>query len=253
MPFDGGTGRAFTRLVRATVGAVHKHLLRPPLIKETFHLIWFGGRALPELAVHNMERLRTLYPHAQVRLWTDADLKSMPEEVQARAARKNFAMASDLARVWILLRHGGVYLDVDVEPTRDGFFAFLEREQPQADLIMAFEDDEVGLINGCMLAASSGSAGCERLFGYMNTAKLRNSLLPGVLTAFVADHGSTNISVLPQKLVSPYNPYSRSELRRYPTKANLAEAYFVHHFAHTWRDPIHKRVLRKIARAIRRG
>jgi mannosyltransferase OCH1-like enzyme len=78
------------------------------------------------------ETWRRHHPHWEMRLWTDADAPAPAGVERAR----NLAERVDLVRYEILRRHGGVYVDTDVECLRPidellrGVLAFAAYEVP---------------------------------------------------------------------------------------------------------------------------
>jgi mannosyltransferase OCH1-like enzyme len=76
---------------------------------------------MPEEFVAYGEVWRQLMPHWDLRLWTEANL---PHEIINRAefdgapANDAHRWRSDILRLDLLLRYGGVYVDADTEPLR---------------------------------------------------------------------------------------------------------------------------------------
>lgn len=83
-------------------------------IPRILHRIWLGDAPLPEAYRAYGEEWSRLHPGWEMRLWTDADAPR-PQGVE-RA--RNLAERADLIRYEILRRHGGVYVDTDVEALR---------------------------------------------------------------------------------------------------------------------------------------
>jgi hypothetical protein len=83
-------------------------------IPRIIHSIWIGDRPLSDEHARLGETWRELHPEWEYRLWTEQDV---PAVVAADAAR-NLAERADVLRYEILRRHGGVYVDVDVECLR---------------------------------------------------------------------------------------------------------------------------------------
>lgn len=86
------------------------------MIPKTIHYIWFGGKPLPPLAKKCIDSWRRHMPQYEIRRWDESnfDISFCPYTAKAYADGK-YAFVSDVARFWILHRHGGVYLDTDVE------------------------------------------------------------------------------------------------------------------------------------------
>ena len=86
----------------------------PKRIPRVVHRIWLGDRPMPADHVAYGESWQELNPGWEVRLWTEADA---PVPAAAERAR-HLAERADLVRYEILRRHGGVYVDTDVECLR---------------------------------------------------------------------------------------------------------------------------------------
>lgn len=114
---------------RNGLGALRRRGTRIPRI---LHSIWIGDRPLSEEHVRLTDTWRELHPEWEYRLWTERDVPAVPAADLAR----NIAERADVLRYEILRRHGGVYIDVDVECLRpldellDGVQAFAGYEVP---------------------------------------------------------------------------------------------------------------------------
>lgn len=82
-------------------------------IPRIIHQIWLGG-PVPSEVQSWMESWKIHHPSWEYRLWTDANIPALDNNSQYDAASA-FAVKADLARVEILRRHGGVYVDADYE------------------------------------------------------------------------------------------------------------------------------------------
>lgn len=83
-------------------------------IPRTFHRVWLGTAPMPGAHVAYGESWQRLHPDWTMRLWTDADAPAPPGVARAR----NLAERADLVRYEILRRHGGIYIDTDMECLR---------------------------------------------------------------------------------------------------------------------------------------
>jgi hypothetical protein len=86
------------------------------MIPRTIHRIWLGPDPMPDEFVRYGETWRKHHPGWEHRLWTDADLPQFSPEVQDQAVAVN--ERSNILRYEIVYRHGGVYVDTDVECLR---------------------------------------------------------------------------------------------------------------------------------------
>ena len=113
-------------------------------IPKVIHQIWLGGKPVPPQDQQWADGLKALHPTWQYRLWTENELPGLfsadPFGIQAAVDRAyNYGYQSDLLRLLILWRHGGVYLDTDIEGLRpldpliegaDGFIGATFQPQP---------------------------------------------------------------------------------------------------------------------------
>jgi mannosyltransferase OCH1-like enzyme len=125
-------------------------------IPKLIHYIWLGN-PIKQKYVANINKIIRVNPDYQVLLWTDRALKNHPESfkkldpsIQTRSIdqvemtplmqevlsqemtpptekrRPNYGAASDILRIQILKKLGGIYLDTDVELTLEKGFGTLE-------------------------------------------------------------------------------------------------------------------------------
>lgn len=87
-------------------------------IPRILHLVWVGEpQELKPYVVENLKRWKELMPHWTIKLWTDSDLSVFSDDVQRKLAEtKQCAQKSDILRLFILQKYGGVYVDADIRP-----------------------------------------------------------------------------------------------------------------------------------------
>ena len=202
-------------------------------IPRVFHRIWLGDRPMPAeheaFAATWLER----HPGWELRTWTDATLPALRNQAAFDAAATP-AQKADIARLEILLEHGGVYLDVDfeclrsIEPLLGGLAAF------------ACAEDETAVTNaimGCAPGHPFFRALVERLPHSIERYRDVNITYqsgPGLLTREVALEqalGGCAPWIFGPDVFYPYHwsePHRRHE--RFP------DAYGVHHWTMSWVD-----------------
>lgn len=94
------------------------------MIPKTIHQVWLGGN-LPTRFAEFIASWRRLHPEWGYHLWTDADRPELGvnEDLYERASStveedRVGQFRADLVRLELLRRHGGVYVDVDMECIR---------------------------------------------------------------------------------------------------------------------------------------
>jgi mannosyltransferase OCH1-like enzyme len=92
-------------------------------IPRVLHQIWLGKGEMPLHQRRWRRRFAEMNPHWEMRLWTDDNLPPILNR-NAWAACGNVGgtpgcvMRSDILRLELLARFGGIYLDTDVKPIR---------------------------------------------------------------------------------------------------------------------------------------
>ncbi|WP_209391134.1 glycosyltransferase family 32 protein [Chryseobacterium sp. RR2-3-20] len=86
------------------------------MIPKIIHYCWFGGKELPDLAKKCIESWKKHLPEYEIKEWNESnfDLDLYPFTRQAYDSKK-FAYVTDVVRLYVLKKEGGVYLDSDVE------------------------------------------------------------------------------------------------------------------------------------------
>lgn len=205
-----------------------------------------------------MESWRRHHPHWTHRLWTDEDNQRLVDEhypdlsAQYAACRHGIQRA-DIARCLILHRHGGVYVDLDVECLRplDGLISggtcVTVAEPPQHAAWMG----QPTTISNAFLAASPGhpllAAAIERLHGRGMDARLPADVLrttgPVLLTEALADCATADVMLLPADALSPLTGNSEALARLRDGAADAGAiradclrrgAWGVHYWSNAW-------------------
>ncbi len=108
------------------------------MIKKTIHYCWFGGKEKPDLVKKCIESWKKYCPDFEIKEWNEEsfDISSAPLYVQEAYQEKKWAFITDYVRLWAMYKHGGIYMDTDVEVVKSldpflvhkGFTGFEEAE-----------------------------------------------------------------------------------------------------------------------------
>ena len=86
------------------------------MIPKTIHYCWFGHNPKNDIIKKCIESWKTIYSDYTIQEWNednfDIDFCSYSKNAYAY---KKWAFVSDVARIWAVYTHGGIYLDTDVE------------------------------------------------------------------------------------------------------------------------------------------
>lgn len=112
--------------------------LKPELFKswspKLFHRIWFGGE-MPAKYVEYGKQWRAMHPEWVMLEWSEQDVSdacpTLGSFVKEALKKRDLREASDIMRLELIYRFGGVYLDTDFQPlqpldeTLEGWDCFL--------------------------------------------------------------------------------------------------------------------------------
>ncbi len=116
-----------------TLEIQHKNQRIPKII----HYCWFGGNPLSELAQKCITSWQKFCPDYEIQRWDETNFPILDWDYAQEAYNaKKWAFVSDVARLWALVKFGGIYMDTDVEVIRplDGLLFY--------DAVSGFETTE---------------------------------------------------------------------------------------------------------------
>jgi FkbM family methyltransferase len=199
----------------------------PPVPKK-LHQFWTGSRPMPEAFARWGRRWQELHPDWEYKLWTEAEVAALsPEVANALAGTPpgagNPAGKSDVARVAIVLKFGGVWVDTDFEPVR-----------PIDDVIVGldcFMADNWGNTNMAVFGACADHPWMQASLKQIVTSAYRHPP-PTVMMTAIHLGEAMGVKVLPKEMFYPY-PAQRPE-NIYKPASTWPEAYAVHRHAMSW-------------------
>lgn len=85
-------------------------------IPRIIHYCWFGGNEKPEIIRKCISSWKKYCPDYEIKEWNESnfDINMFQYTKEAYNAKK-WAFVSDVARLWVVLNYGGIYMDTDVE------------------------------------------------------------------------------------------------------------------------------------------
>jgi hypothetical protein len=207
------------------------------MIPRRLHYCWFGGRPKPPLIERCIASWRQHLAGWDITEWNEAnfDLGQVPYTAAAAKAGM-WAFVTDLVRLWALWNHGGIYMDADVEVTRnlDHFrvhraFTGMEADQWMLSATMGAEARHpwIGMLLRHYEAATFGD-------------RTPNTQVVTRLSASWVECKEDGFTFLRDGVViyptDYFTPYDHQALRATPTE----RTHCVHHFAGTWlgRTPV---------------
>jgi mannosyltransferase OCH1-like enzyme len=194
------------------------------VIPRIIHHIWIGPDPLPDDHRPWIKSWKRHHPKWEHRLWTEKNLPEDPIRPEILERLRAPVERADILRLEILYRHGGVYLDGDLECLRP------------MDEVLEGEDfvgvcHKPGRITNTAIAAVPGHPLLERALGQVRpmemywtaaSERLKEVAGPLLLERLVPDY--PDIKLLEPPVFFPSTPEEREE------------AIAVHHMARVWHN-----------------
>ena len=192
------------------------------MIPRILHQVWVGPDAMPQEFLDYRESWRRHHSDWEMRLWTEDSLPDDLIRPEVYERLRNPAERSDIIRLEVLYRFGGVYVDTDVECLRP-IGPLLE----EGDF---FVGEVQGKVENAVIGAAAGHPVLERALRELRPATeygadLTQGTGPWFLTALLREH--PEVTIHPQEVFSPM------------TDAEREQAYAVHHYVSSWKTAEH--------------
>ena len=209
------------------------------MIPKVIHYCWFGKKKMPELNIKCIESWKKYCPDYKIIEWNEDNYDiSSNTYMQEAYEKKMWAFVSDVARLDIIYRYGGIYLDTDVEVVRN-----------MDDLL--YQDGFLGTFSNGVIATGLGFGAVQgnglikeflddyehHKFDIKNGTETMK-LCVDYQTELLEKKGYTRekgfqtidgISIYPEDILTNIRPYTRSKIV-YP------HSYTIHLSAASWRD-----------------
>ena len=215
-------------------------------IPKIIHYCWFGGNPKPKLVQKCIRSWKKYCPDYKIVEWNESnfDVNIIPYCREAYHAKK-WAFVSDYARLFIIHKYGGIYMDTDVELIKpldqlldlDCFLGFQHEKYVNNGLIL-------GAVNGNSFVKKNAEI-YERLIFEPHIDSNHFVVCQEYTTNLLANMGLTipdtgalqivdNVTIFPSEYFCPYD-------HRTFKLSVTANTYAIHHFASSWWDSKRKK------------
>jgi hypothetical protein len=217
------------------------------MIPKVIHFCWFGKGEMSVLHRRCIESWKKYCPDYELKLWNEENSDLDNDYCRAAIARKKWAFVSDWVRFDVLYRHGGIYLDTDLELIRS-----LDPLISSSRCILARES--AASVATAFIASPAGNPvlGMARELFLQDLAprKLFTSS-PIVAVRALERIDAGHWEVLTEKSFYPFNPYDHANplnARQFMYSDVDESTFGVHHYGLTasWTDRGLKRMLHKV-------
>lgn len=115
---------------------------------KTIHYCWFGPRPLSRIAKKCIASWKKFLPDYEIKLWNEKNFDfNQNSFVKQAYENKKWAFVADYARIKALSEYGGIYLDTDMEITKDIAHIL------QSECFLGVEDS--GMVNAAVIGAKT--------------------------------------------------------------------------------------------------
>ena len=210
------------------------------MIPKVIHCIWLGGKDYPPLEAKCISTWKKNLPDYEIKIWNEQNYNPDNKYYRAALKKKQWAFCADYARMDILVNHGGIYLDTDME------------------IIQPLDEF---LNNSCFLGRESekflscGIIGGEKNNDFLRACfnEVKKSLesdfvpIPKIFNYVYNNGNFEGVKIYDREYFYPYNPFA------YPVK-NLMymditdKTHAIHHWSYSWKPTLPERVVNKIKR-----
>lgn len=208
------------------------------MIPKVIHYIWFGNKRLPLSAKKCIRSWKAKCPEYKIIKWDENNFDISQSKYAKKAFDlKKYAFVSDYARLAILYKYGGIYLDTDVQLLKS-LDDLLNKK-----VFLGFEDNEY--VNGAII-------GCEKQNDFINLLKRKYDsvdfldldqstidTIPKTITAELLKLGLVQNGAS-QTINNSINVYSRDYFysKNITTGAICLtdNTYSIHHWVASWAD-----------------
>lgn len=210
------------------------------MIPKIFHYIWFGRKKVPHPDF--IEGWQQLHPDWEVKKWDEDNLEVESESLYNALKTREWSNATNIARLFILQKEGGVYLDTDVEIVKS-FDPFISHH--------AFVGFQVGpgvrdseMVNMAVFGAEKNHPCFRELIPMaekhpgMDTGHNQIARGPAVITSYLRERNLNfseevievaDITIFPKKV---FYPYLWNE--KYTKDCISEETRAIHHWDLSW-------------------
>ncbi|MGE0702631.1 MAG: glycosyltransferase family 32 protein, partial [Vicinamibacterales bacterium] len=225
------------------------------MIPRIIHQTWRTADVPPEWS-RLAATWRNHHPDWELRLWTDADNERLvrdhyPELAAQYASCPYGIQRADFARYLILHRHGGVYVDLDMDCLRpvDSLLEGRTCVLTEEPAIHAAWIGRTRMVSNGFIAASPGHPFMERVLDLLKVRNLRITSHAEVLTSTgpvmlgeALASGNFDVQVLPRGAFSPLTSNDLELIQLHEgrnveaIRARCRErgAWAIHYWANTW-------------------
>ncbi len=201
------------------------------MIPKKIHYCWFGKAQKNKVFWQCLESWKKYAPDFEIKEWNEENFDATTHPFAARMRReKHWAFVSDYARLAILEKEGGIYLDTDM--------LIVQSLRPMLNTDCFLGEEEPGIISAGIIGAAANHPFIGACKKYYDCHPENRTTIPRILTKiFLGYENKKSIAVYPPKT---FYPFSAKEIKNYRGQNLPPETYGVHLWSYSWGHPLNK-------------
>ena len=208
-------------------------------IPKVIHYFWFGNNDKPKIFYKCLESWKKYCPDYEIKEWNESNFDiNINQYVSDAYKKKKYAFVSDYARLYILYKYGGLYLDVDVELLKN-----IDNIVESNECFMGFEDKNYvnpGLITGAIKGTYILKEILDIYDNFTNYEEGTHTICT-IVTEFLKNNyglqdDNKKIQCLEGITIYPFEYFCAYDIisgKTYKTK----NTYSIHHYNGSWLEP----------------
>lgn len=201
-------------------------------IPKVIHYCWFGGGVKSDLILSCIDSWKREMPDYEIKEWTEKnfDHTKYPYTLNAYSQKK-WAFVSDYARLKILEKEGGIYLDTDMYMLKS-MDDLLDCE------ILLGKEDSIHISAG-MIGVTPKSIYIKKCLDFYNENTSIVKTIPKTLTD-IYNQNKEELSDIKIKVLEPqfFYPFTADNIKEFNYYNAPSESYGVHMWNYSWGHPL---------------
>lgn len=200
-------------------------------IPKIIHYCWFGKGPKSDLIKRCIESWYIKCPDFTIQEWNEENYDVYANPFSKKMYEgKRWAFVADYARLQVLEREGGFYLDTDM--------LLLKSLSPLTEHSCVLGEEEKGVISAGMLGAIPGHPYITKAREYYDQSNGAIITIPRALTKVFNDYeDKTSIEVCPPHY---FYPFDQNTVKKYTGQKLPDDIYGVHLWNYSWGHPLNK-------------
>lgn len=201
------------------------------MIPKTIHYCWFGNNPKNELVLNCIDSWKRLCPEFSIIEWNETNFNTENHPFTKRMYKeKKWAFVADYARLAILEKYGGFYLDTDM--------LLIQSLLPLTSYLCVLGEEAPGIISAGIIGAEPHNLFISTCKAYYDDNTHKIITIPRVLS-FVFQHypNKKTLTVYPPET---FYPFDSDHIKNYHGQALGKNVIGVHLWNYSWGHPLNK-------------